>query len=116
MFIEETSKNNTIMEVQKTKLFFTGSCIVAYASEDTRTNSDFLCSYIDYAEAYELYFEEGMLKEKQSLISAIEKAARNTNGYTYRIEAYQRAQLREHIAREPLKYKYDQRTYKWRYK
>jgi hypothetical protein len=93
---------------------YTGSCIIAYGDE---WNSDFIDSYIDYDEAFELYFENGVLKEKLTLITAIEKerAFSKTDEYKNKMEPYERANIREQIAREPLKYNYDKRrTYKWR--
>ncbi|WP_461256902.1 hypothetical protein [Treponema sp. R80B11-R83G3] len=85
---------------------YTGSCIIAYGSG---WNSDFLSTYLNYDEAYELYFENGILKEKLTLLSTIEKF-KALNGSDKKWEEM------EKIAREPLKYKYDIRSYKWRYK
>ncbi|AIZ56735.1 hypothetical protein Mpt1_c08590 [Candidatus Methanoplasma termitum] len=50
-------------------------------------SSDFFESYLHFDEALELYFERGVLKEKLRLNSET-----------------------------PLKYEYDSRTYKWRYR
>ena len=85
-----------------TKIPFTGSCIIARG--DNIWNTDFIEMYLDADEAFELYFEEGTLKEKLSLNSAIEeaRAATDDNGETL-----------ERIARKPLKYGYGESTYKW---
>jgi hypothetical protein len=101
----------------KIKIPYTGSCIIAY-SDDARMNSDFLNSYINYDEAFELYFENGVLKEKNTLISAIEKATAlfETDEYKNKMKRDEWAHIREKIAREPLKYKYDKSTYRWRYR
>ena len=91
---------------EKTFIPYTGSCIIAFGEF---WNSDFIVSYIYYDEAFELYFEQGALKEKLTLEAVIEKFKS--------IEATdERARVREQIAREPLKYKYDERSYKWRNK
>jgi hypothetical protein len=112
-YCENTKEHKTI---KSPKLFipYTGSCIIAFGDA---WNSDFLSTYIDYDEAFELYFDNGILKEKLSLLSAIDKVkvfAKN-DVYNNKIEPYERAIVREYIAREPLKYKYNiRRTYKWR--
>jgi len=102
-------------EIKSFKLFipYTGSCIIANGNG---CNSDFISSYIDYIEAFELYFENGILIEKFPLISAIEKmnVLNENDVYNNEMEPYERAVLREYLAREPLKYKYDNSTYKWR--
>jgi len=113
----EESETLDEAETPRTMIPFTGSCIVAYAREDSWCNSDFIEAYVLYEEAYELYFEQGELIERLSLMSAIEKARAisETDAYKNDIEPYERGQLRKQIAREPLKYKYDERrTYKWR--
>jgi hypothetical protein len=82
---------------------FTGGCIIGRGDP---FNEDFLESYLDCDEAYELSFENGVLKEKRSLSSAIEKARLvpdNDDKWT-KIKM---------IAREPLKHRYGQSTYKW---
>ena len=92
---------------------FTGSCIIACGSG---WNSDFISSYVDYDEAYELYFDAGKLVEKLSLISAIDemKELKDTDKYNNEMEPYDRRQAIEVIARKPLKYHYDDNSYKWR--
>jgi hypothetical protein len=110
----ENSRKNKKIKSSKTIIPYTGSCIIAYGDE---CNSDFISSYIDYDEAFELYFENGILKEKLTLASAIEKAKAfsKTDEYNNKMEPYERGNIREQIAREPLKYNYDKRrTYKWR--
>jgi len=110
----ENSRENKKIKSSKTIIPYTGSCIIAYGDE---WNSDFISSYIDYDEAFELYFENGILKEKLTLVSAIEKAKTfsKTDEYKNKMEPHERANIREQIAREPLKYNYDKRrTYKWR--
>jgi len=94
---------------------YTGSCIIAYCG-DAHKISDFLEAYINYDEALELYFENGVLKEKNTLISAIEKAKAlfETDEYKNKMEPSERAHIREKVAREPLKYKYDKSTHRWR--
>lgn len=113
IYFEELKKEKTI---KSSRVFipFTGSCIIACGDA---WNSDFISSYIDYDEAFELYFENGTLKEKNTLISAIEKIKFlcKTDEYENKIQPYERAIIREQIAREPLKYKYNDDTYKWRY-
>ena len=113
IYFEELKKEK-IIKSSKVFVPFTGSCIIAYGDE---WNSDFIESYIDYDEAFELYFENGILREKNTLISAIEKLKNlsKTDEYENKMEPSERAIIREQIAREPLKYKYDDDTYKWRY-
>ena len=110
----ENSRENKKIKSSKRIIPYTGSCIIAYGDA---WNSNFISSYIDYDEAFELYFENGILKEKLTLASAIEKtrALSKTDEYKTKMEPYERANIREQIAREPLKYNYDKRrTYKWR--
>ena len=97
----------------RTMIPYTGSCIIAYGDCFV---SDFITSYIDCKEAFELFFNQGVLKLKFTLISAIEKffAVRETDEYKNKMEPYERGQVLEEIARGPLKYKYDCHTYKWR--
>ena len=98
----------------RTIIPYTGSCIIAYGGG---WNSDFIQSYLDYGEALELYFEQGVLKDKLSLISAIEKARAISKTAEYnKRKPCERGSLRKQIAREPLKYRYDENTYKWRKK
>jgi hypothetical protein len=109
-------KTEGYKEIKSNKIFipYTGSCIIAYG--DARC-SDFIECYLDYEEAFELYFENGLLKEKLTLISAISKFNKlaETNDYRNNMEPNERGQLREQIAREFLKYNYDKwRSYKWR--
>jgi len=108
----EDSKYEKITSL-RTMIPYTGSCIIAHGS---RWISDFISTYTYFDEALELFFEQGVLKEKLSLISAIEKARsiRETDEYNNKMEPYERGRLIEQIAREPLKYRYDRRTYKWR--
>ena len=104
-----------VIESPKTMIPYTGSCIIAYGRG---RNSDFIHSYIDYDEAFELYFKHGVLIETRTLISAIEKARAFQETYEYKnkMEPREISNLREKFAREPLKYRYDERrTYKWRY-
>ena len=103
-----------VIKSSKIMIPFTGSCIVAYGGKGW--NSDFISSYLDYEEAFELYFEEGLLVEKLSLDSAIQKAKIMFESEKYRtgMEPHERAQWRERTARKPLKYKYFRSTYKWR--
>ena len=98
----------------RTIIPYTGSCIIAYGDA---WNSDFLESFIDYDEAFELYFENGVLREKLTLKSAIEKFKdfEKSNEYDSKMEPCERADMSEQIAWEALKYKYDKHhTYKWR--
>jgi hypothetical protein len=94
----------------RTFIPYTGSCIIAYGDY---WNSDFIESYLYYDEAFELYFENGILKEKLTLSSAIEKARafRKTDEYKNNGDI---RDIMEQIAREPLKYNYGGGTHKWR--
>ena len=107
----DESKN---IKSSKIMIPFTGSCIVACGGSGR--NSDFISSYLDYEEAFELYFKEGILVEKLSLDSAIKKASTmfESEKYKNKMEPNERAKWRERTARNPLKYKYSQSTYKWR--
>ena len=90
---------------EKLMLPYTGGCIIAY-SDNPRQRTDFLRDYLDFDEAYELYFEKGVLKEKCSLQSALEK---------YRSLDKKEAALEKirEIACEPLKLKHS--SYKLKY-
>jgi hypothetical protein len=112
IFFEDSKKDKRIKS-SRIIIPYTGSCIIAYGDA---WNSDFLSSYVDYDEAFELYFKNGILKEKLTLISAIEKMKElsKTDEYENKMEPYERAKIREQIAREPLKYNYNRSTYKWR--
>jgi len=98
---------------QRTFINYTGSCIIAYGGGRF---SDHIDTYLDYDEALELYFEQGILKEIRSLVSAILKfrAAKDTHEYKNVMEPYERACLRQQLAREALKSSYDMGTYRWR--
>ena len=103
---------------RKTKINFSGSCIIAFENDDDSWPlSDFLPCYLDFGEAYELYFENGHLVEKHNLASAIEKFIRieDTKDYKSLTPQERDAQL-EKIAQEPLKYSYSDSSYKWRCK
>lgn len=71
--------------------------------------SDFIFTYLNHDEAYELYFVEGKLVEQLSLASAIEKAKTFEEDGTniHDIESF---------SRQALKYKYDDTTYRWRHR
>ena len=125
-FIDDTNyqMENKENKSPKTMIPFTGSCIIAYGGG---WNSDFLEAYLHYDEALELYFEQGLLKEKHSLNSAIEKARafRESDEYRKMTENFRtgdrsvalkiKESTIERFTREPLKYEYGERTYKWRY-
>ena len=94
--------DDDIKEVESKRIFvpFTGSCVIArggnYCSVSNRT-----MWYIEYNEAFELYFEKGVLKEKRSLASSIEKAKPFIE---VRDKDYDSARQ---ILLEGLKYKYE---------
>jgi len=104
---------NEAVKSPKTFIPYTGSCIIACGK---LWIADFLECYLDSDEAFELYFEEGILKEKLTLISAIEKARKieSTDAYENKLEPEERQKLGELISGEPLKYRYDYRTHVWR--
>ena len=109
----EESKQTKRIKSSRIIIPYTGSCIIAYGDA---WNSDFIQSYVNYDEAFELYFDNGVLNEKNTLASAIEKAKAfsKTDEYKNKMEPNKRTIINE-IAREPLKYKYNKwRTYKWR--
>ena len=97
---------------------FTGSCIIARTEgKNSWLNSDFLECYVNFDEAYELHFTEGILDEVLDLGEAILKAKEFKSSDIYlneTTEPYVRGQHLEEIARMHLKYKYDYRTYRWR--
>lgn len=88
-------------------LNYTGSCVVARTVNKNRwLNSDFLECYLNFDEALELHFTNGILDEVHDLAEAIKMANEGkmlADGANY-----------DFIARYFLKYKYDYRTYKWR--
>ena len=106
-------KEQKIKKTRRLFIPYTGSCIIAYGDG---WNSDFLSSYLDYNEAFELYFEKGIIVEKLTLLPAIEKmrSLSESEEYINKMEPYQRCKIRDDIARENLKYKYDTSSYKWR--
>lgn len=56
-------------------MYFTGSCIIARTEgKNSWLNSDFLECYVNFDEAYELHFTEGILDEVLDLEEAIVKA------------------------------------------
>jgi len=102
---------------QLTMIPYTGSCIVArFNDEKAWSNSDFLECYLDYDEAYELYFENGALKERLLLSSAITEYRdfKNTDIYMNQLQPFDRGKLRDSLSRRDLKYEYDYKSYKWR--
>ena len=96
------------LKSHKVMIPFTGSCIVAY-SKLKHLISDFIFTYLDHDEAYELYFVNGKLVEQLSLASAIEKAK------TFEKEGTNIDDV-ESFSRQALKYEYDDSTYRWRHK
>lgn len=101
---------------EKIKMNYTGSIIIAYESEKLNI-SDFLDCYLDYEEAYELYFENGVIKEEYNLNIAIQhfKQIQLTHNYKNNMFPNQCMDLRKKLAYEYLKYLYDDiRSYKWR--
>jgi len=89
----------------KVRIPYTGSCIIA--RKDSFFCSDFLHTYLYFDEAFELYFIDGVLKEKLSLSSAIDEFKKIENNE-------KQIQSRDTISRKYLKYRYDFSTYKWR--
>ena len=86
----------------RTMIPYTGSCIIARG--DNIRNTDFIEMYLDADEAFELYFEEGVLKEKFSLDPALEEARATTDD---------NRETMDRIARKHLRYRYGKSTYKW---
>ena len=110
------SQKGTKIKSQLTMMPYTGSCIIAGINEGkARHISDFIETYITFDEAYELYFDTGVLKEQLSLSSAVMeyKDICETDDYKNNMQPDERRQLMVKIARKPLKYKYDSVTYKW---
>jgi len=83
---------------------FTGSCIIA---KGYRWCTDFIESYLGFDDALELYFKNGRLIEKLSLLPAIEEYRRVK-------ETDEGRELLETIAFKHLKYHYSYNSYKWR--
>jgi len=86
----------------RTMIPFTGGCIIARG--DNIWNTDFIEMYLDADEAFELYFEKGILKEKFSLDSALKEAG---------AAADDNRETMNRIARKHLRYKYGENSYKW---
>lgn len=107
-------------DVESDSMFmnFTGSCIIARTTDrNSWLNSDFLECYVNFDEALELHFTDGMLDEVLDLAQAITKAKEFKTSEIYLNEATEpsvRGRELEEIARTHLKYTYDYRTYKWR--
>lgn len=107
-------------DVVSERLFvnYTGSCVIARAKDRKRwLNSDFLEYYLNYDEALELHFTDGILDGVRDLSEAIELAKEGKLFVEDEGEAGMNSQAFggfDFIARKMLKYKYDYRTYKWR--
>lgn len=108
----------TEVSLDKTRLHYTGSCIVAYDSENDFMISDFLCCYLNYEEALELHFTKGVLDEVRDLSDVAKEfqdgwenggIERNSEG----IITEKGKETREYLTRRDLKYQYDKNTYKW---
>ncbi|MBQ6389588.1 MAG: hypothetical protein IJH90_08165 [Mogibacterium sp.] len=82
------------------RLHYTGSCIIAGDDAEEYRISDFLECYLNYEEALELHFTNGVLDEVRNLKDAVK-------------EFREGAEAREYLARRDLKYEYDDRTYRW---
>jgi len=100
----------------KTPINYTGSCVVAGGKGIWF--ADVLSDYLFYEDAYELYFVEGQLIEKNSLRTAIEEYQEIKHSLmdergTITLEGMR--QVRK-IARKHLKYSYEISSYKWGYK
>lgn len=117
---ERTWEDPEIIKVssEKTRLHYTGSCIIAYDSEDDFMISDFLCCYLNYEEALELHFTNGVLDEVRDLSYAVREfhdgwenggIERDSKG----IITGKGIETREHLTCRDLKYQYDENTYRW---
>lgn len=102
----------------KKKLNYSGSIIVALNEDGASGCADFTDDFLYFDEAYEMYFEEGVLLEIISLKAAIDEyqsylSQRDqdnsfndiTDSFSYESE------LRKQIKAKSLKYKY--KNYKW---
>jgi len=96
-----------VIKSPRTFIPFTGSCVIARGGDHYFWHSDFLDGYAYYDEAFELYFKDGILKEKLSLADAIEKVKAITES------GKENANLSS-IILGALKYQYGESTYKWR--
>jgi len=97
---------------------FTGSCVIAIGEEEEEwCISDFLECYLDYKEALELHFTNGVLDEVRDLTEAIKEATllRESEEYINKtLEPQEYRRLIDLIARKFLKYEYGFRSYMWR--
>lgn len=95
---------------------YTGSIIIAFKNDDHLKFSDFIDCYLDYDEAYELFFLNGRLREAHKL----DKAIKEYNVDSKKIICDEDSDfkkihnVRDNVARKHLKYKYDKKNYKWR--
>ena len=110
---------NNIISSKQMPLNFTGGCVIAINNDENNDMfciSDFLQCYIDYEEAYEIHFTNGILDEVLDLHTAIEefRCIKKSKEYEEIMQPYQRSELREEIARKYLRYSYDKRSYKCR--
>lgn len=102
---------------EKLAMNYTGSCIIAGGNENLFLISDFLECYLDFDEAYELHFTNGLLDEEINLDNAITTFRKIESSIIYQsaqTTPYERASIRESFARKYLKYAYDLHSYKWR--
>lgn len=106
--------------IQSKRVFmnYSGSCIIA---RETRGEiwhiSDFLECYLDYSEALELHFTDGVLDEVLDLAEAIgevEELRKKVDLSENDGKQYVASWYLGDIARKHLKYQYDIRSYKWR--
>ncbi len=115
---EEKMEMETSLQSQEMFVNYTGSCVIAWnRDKDAWGNSDFLECYLDYDEALELHFTDGVLDEVRDLAEAIQEQKewkkKVENGDE---QAKIRLSLvgREELARRYLKYEYDESSYMWR--
>ncbi len=102
------------------RMHYTGSCVVAanYRSRFLE-NTDFLECYLDYQEAIEMHFTDGILDGIWNLKDAIQEAIKierlEDDKGAPKITPYEIQKMKKRLAYDRLHFQYDKnRSYKWR--
>lgn len=100
----------------KTPLHYTGSMLIGRKIDDEFWNTNFIESYPDADEAFELYFEDGVLTEIRNLAEALsefETIKKSLWWTSELISPAERSNVLDEHCRTHLKYRYSYGTYRW---
>ena len=105
--VSEDSFDSYTVESEKMRMHYTGAILIAFTDTED-FNYDFLETFLDAEEAYELYFVDGILKKEIALESVIKGWDRLVNDNS---RIYRKLNCEKYLKRH-LKYRYC--DYKWK--